>query len=297
MERFSTLIALPISDRIYKILFYFIEYQKTHSQNKQRHHRGISKGLRGQNAHTQCALLDPLNHKGHRIERYYPVHLPSQARERVDHRCGVHHQLHPKGNQIREIAVLGRQGGDHHPQAKSLHGHKDHKDRKEQDLPAQRKIHSLKQEIDNHSYIEQHLNAKPEQVGDHNAERAYDPREIDLSEDRLVVAENGGGFGQAVGEVAPGGDPGKVKQRLRESVGGQTRQIAKHKGKNDRRGNGLDKIPERAEDGLFVERHHIAAHKQHQQIPVAPDLAELQIEPALLRGDDQIPIIICNTAT
>ena len=96
---------------------------------------------------------------------------------------------------------------------------------------------------------------------------------------RLALLHEGvGGLGQAVGEIRPDHRAGHVKEELGQAVGGQVGDAAEDDREGDGGEQGLDQIPQRAEDGLLVDRDEVAAHEEHHQVAVAPQLAQAQIE-------------------
>jgi len=51
-------------------------------------------------------------------------------------------------------------------------------------------------------------------------------------------------------------------------------------GKGDRGQDWLDEEPERAENGLLVHGHEVAADEHRDQVAVAPKVGQVQVEPA-----------------
>ena len=51
--------------------------------------------------------------------------------DRVDHRRGIHQQLHAKGHQEAQVAVLGGQRGDDDAEAQAKPGHHQDQERRE----------------------------------------------------------------------------------------------------------------------------------------------------------------------
>lgn len=86
------------------------------------------------------------------------------------------------------------------------------------------------------------------------------------------------------------GDARQVKEHGRHAVGRNAGNIAENNRKHQGGEQRLYEIPKRPEDGLFVLGHNVAAHKQAEQIAVAPHLAEVEIEQRLFRGYDDVPV-------
>ena len=54
--------------------------------------------------------------------------------------------------------------------------------------------------------------------------------------------------------------------------------LAEDDGEGDGGEQGLDEVPERAEDGLLVDGDEVAAHKEQDQVAVLPQFAQAQIK-------------------
>lgn len=78
-------------------------------------------------------------------------------------------------------------------------------------------------------------------------------------------------------EKGAGGQLGDVAEDDREGQGGE---------------EGLDQVPQRAEDGLLVDRHEVAPHEEHHQVAVLPQFTQAQVEQAALRLDDHVPCFL-----
>ena len=65
---------------------------------------------------------------------------------------------------------------------------------------------------------------------------------------------------------------------MREPVGADFRDSAEHDHEHNSRHDGLDKEPQRAENGLLVPGDNIALHEHAIQIAVLPKLAKVHFE-------------------
>ena len=136
---------------------------------------------------------------------------------------------------------------------------------------------------------EEELDDKLDQIRHRDGERGDEPREIDLAEDAGVGRESGGGLVQAGGEVVPGGGAGQVEQHRRQPTGGNLRHAAEDHREDQGGKQRLDEEPEGSEDRLLVDRDKIATDEHPEQVTIAPKLVEMEIEPAILRPDDEVP--------
>ena len=73
--------------------------------------------------------------------------------------------------------------------------------------------------------------------------------------------KDGGSLSQAVGKVRPDHRAGHVKKELGQAIGGQLGDVAENDGEGDGSEQRLDQKPQRAEDGLFIDRDEITAHE------------------------------------
>jgi hypothetical protein len=138
---------------------------------------------------------------------------------------------------------------------------------------------------------QEHLYGEPDQVGDDETQWEDQPGEIDLTENIGIVLKDSGGLGNAIGEIVPGSYSSQVKQRRGQAIGRDIGQAAEDKGVHDRREQWLDKEPERAQDGLLIERNKIPADKKPQQIPVLPDVFKIELEKRILGLKYKIPVL------
>ena len=70
-----------------------------------------------------------------------------------------------------------------------------------------------------------------------------------------------------------------------ESLAILPKTTVKHDGGKQR----LEDEPGGAEDGLLELGHEVATDEEHDQVPVAPEIAEMQVEPCPLGLDDEVP--------
>ena len=136
------------------------------------------------------------------------------------------------------------------------------------------------------------MDAEPDDVGDDRGDGNAESGEIDFAEDTGIADECAGGAGDALGEVIPTGDPRHVKEHGRQAVGGELGDAAEDEGEQGGGEDGLDEVPERAEDGLFVLGDEIAPDKHHRQIPIPPEVGEVEVEPAGFGLEDKGPVLV-----
>ena len=114
------------------------------------------------------------------------------------------------------------------------------------------------------------LDGKCDQVGNEDGNRHRQAGEIDLAK-QICIADKGiGGLGQAGRKIGPDDRAGHVEQEWRQAVGGQFGDVAKDDREDDGGQQRLDEIPQRPQDGLFVNRDEVPPHEEHDQIAGAP---------------------------
>lgn len=90
--------------------------------------------------------------------------------------------------------------------------------------------------------------------------------------------------------MAPDDRARHVEQELGQPIRGQSRNVAKDDRKGDRRQQWLDKVPERPQNGLFIDRHKVAPHEKQHQVAIAPQLAQPQVEPTAPWSNNHRPV-------
>jgi len=90
-------------------------------------------------------------------------------------------------------------------------------------------------------------------------------------------------------EIIPWHGSGQIEQHRRGVVRGQLGHPCKDHREDNRRQQGLEEKPERAQHRLLVDRHQISLDKKPEQIPVLPEFPEPQIEKPGFWFHHQIP--------
>ena len=178
------------------------------------------------------------------------------------------------------------------PKPKPKTGHHQQEQRGDQHPGVGLHIGAGQHEIGQEEQEEGELDGEGDQVGKQDGDRHRQAREIDLAEQPGVADKRGGGLVQAVGKVAPDHRAGHVEEELRQAVGGQLGNLPEDHREGDGGQQGLDEVPQRAEDGLFIDGDEISAHEEEHQVAVAPQVAQLQVQPAAARLDDKVPLIL-----
>ncbi len=213
---------------------------------------------------------------------------------RIHHRREVHQQLHAKTDQVTQIPVLGHQGRNQHPQSQSQDAHQGNQQRKKQERPIQADGRTLKiiKNIKSREY--QELDAKLQQVGNHGGKRHDQTGKIHLAKNRRIASKRVRSAGKTGREIIPDHDARQVEQERRHGTGGYSRHFIEDNREGNRGKQGLDQVPQRPQDGLFVNRDHVPFHEQQQQIAVLPDLFQVQREEFVFGRYFKQPVLVSS---
>ncbi len=212
--------------------------------------------------------------------------------ERVDDGGGVHPQLHAETDQEAQVAVARGERGDQDAEAQSEASHHHQQHGGDQDPGVGLHWRSAQHEVGQEEQEEQELDAEGDQVRDQDGEGDSQAREVDLAEQPGVADEGVGGLVEAIGKIAPDDGAREVEQEGRQVVGGQAGDVAEDDGEDQGGQDGLDQVPERSQDGLFVDGDEVAPHEEQHQVTVAPQLVQAQVPPGALRADDHVPVLV-----
>ena len=245
----------------------------------------------GEGADAEDAVLEGLDDRRDGIRQHdHPDLVAGDRAERVDDRRGVHPKLDEEGEQICQITVLGRERTEHEPESEPEPGQQKDQNGRQQDdgVRADRCVRN-EQVVEIDGEEEQHLDEQPDQIARDGGKRNNEPREVNLPEDMGVGAEGRARLVQAVGEILPEADAGEVEEGLGEAIRRDARDAAEDDHVHDRRENRLDEEPERAQDRLLVDRDDVAPDEHREEVAVAPELLEVDLEQTLLGPDDERP--------
>ena len=213
------------------------------------------------------------------------------------HRINDGGRIHPKlgkeSEQKTEITVLRRERTEEDAEAKREGGEQEDDHRHKQDV-AIRVNRRVREEgvigIDRQE--KPCLDGELYEAADDIGYRYHEPRKVDFAEHAGVGRESAAGLAEAVGEILPKANAGKIKKRLRQPVGRDAGNAAEDDHVHDGGENRLDEIPQRAEDRLLVDGDDITLDHHHAEIAITPNLSEVHAEKAGVRLDDECPIAI-----
>ena len=197
----------------------------------------------------------------------------------IGHRRAVHPELHAEGNQHAKIAVFRRSGRNDHADAQTQHRQLQQEHRGHKNKPVRVHAAVRQPEVDHKANHKRKLDREVDQLRQHSGDRHDKAREIDLAQDGAVGDESVRSRRQAGGKVRPDNVRRQVEDKGRHTVGGKSGDPAEHQGEHHGGQQRLDHRPGRAEDRLLVERNEIALDKQKDQILVAYQFPQVQVEP------------------
>ena len=131
---------------------------------------------------------------------------------------------------------------------------------------------------DEHQELDEHADevAGDAAQGDHQA------GEVDLAEDALVGSKDIAARGEAGAEVVPEGDARHIEQGLGDAVGRDACESTEDEHIHDGGEQGLDEVPRRTEDRLFILRDNVALDIHTVEVAVVPQPLDIDVEPLLL---------------
>ena len=122
------------------------------------------------------------------------------------------------------------------------------------------------------------MDAESHEVARDGGKWHYESRKIHLAEHVRVFDERFAGLVQAFRKIGPQANACEVKERLREPVGADFRDSAEHDHEHNSGHDGLDKEPQRPENGLLVPSDNVALYEHAVQIAVLPKFAKVYRE-------------------
>ena len=131
-----------------------------------------------------------------------------------------------------------------------------------------------------------HLDAESNEVACDGCKRHDETRKIHFAEHVRVFDERLACLIQAFRKVSPKADACEVKERLREPVGADFGDSAEHDHEHDCGHDGLDKEPQRSENGLLVPSDDVALYEHAVKIAILPKLPKINREQACLGLDN-----------
>ena len=287
------------SHRIHKALLHLVENQDTKSEDDKHENKTISQPAPADElASTQGPMLEGLDDGGHGVEAHDggKVHahhlLAGHLAQRIDDRRSIHPQLNDEREKDLQVAVLGRHRRDDDAEAQGQSCHHHHQQGEEQEIPVGTWCLPDDGVININDDEQAELDAEAHQVARDVRQRHDEPREIHLAEDARMADERVGRAVQAVGEILPHAHAAKVKQGLRDAVGGDARDAAKHHHVHDDRQGGLDEPPQRAKDGLLVGHRDVALHKHRVEVAIVPYFLQVHLKKPVSRLDDGGPFLV-----
>ena len=137
------------------------------------------------------------------------------------------------------------------------------------------------QEIHHEHQHQKHLDAEADDGRQHIRNRRGQPGEIHLAKDIGIGGEGIGIVGQACGEIRPDSVAAQVEQQRGDAICLDARDAAEDEGLHDGAEQGRQEDPGRAKDGLLVGHHEVPLGEQADQVPVLPDLFQVQVVPVV----------------
>ena len=224
---------------------------------------------------------DPVEHRGHRVDRVQVLPAAGDRGSRIDHRGDEEQHLDQHRHDQLDVAVLDvdrrrqradREGGDQAEQDEGGHQPDVRGDRLPVDQP----------DGDHDDEGDHQVDDQAERLGD----RDRDPREVDLGDQVGVEDQAVGAQHHRLGEEEPGHQAGHHEDRGREPVGGRLDDDAEDEREDEAQGERLEHGPADAEEALLVADLELALGEEVEEVAVLPELLAARPAPAPGRLDD-----------
>ena len=210
----------------------------------------------------------------------------------IDDGRGIHEQLQAETDEIPQVEVFGGQRGDDQPQRHGVKGQQKDQKGEEQNGEVKMERRAGQQIAYIHYYKYGQLDEHLQQIAGDAGQRDDQAREPHLAEDTGIGREDIRGDGEGIVEIVPEHDAGHVEERLRGTVGGDACQTAEDEHVDDGGEQGLDDVPQGAEDGLLVLGDDVTPHVHAVEVAIAPQGSQFQVEPSAAGGDLKRPVVV-----
>ena len=140
------------------------------------------------------------------------------------------------------------------------------------------------EEIDHKQQHQNHLNAEPHNGRKHIGNRRRQSGEIDLAKDTGIFRKGVGIVAKAGVEIVPDSVTGQIEQQHGNAIGLNAGDTAEDKGLDNGAEQRGQKNPGWTQHGLLIGHHKIPLGKQINQVPILPDLFQIQIQPVMPGG-------------
>src|SRR5713101_3581978 len=223
---------------------------------------------------------ETVNDPGHGVEAVEPAPARRNKRGRIGDGRGEHPELDEERNDVADVAIKRVERGE--PQANPKSGEEGESQQRGQ---PQRGKTGADAVSDGENGEHDEADGEVHQAGKCCGNGKYEAREINFSDQALVVHDDAGGHLQGVGEISPGDKRGKIENGIREALGGELGEASEEKSKDEHGKDGLENDPEDTDGGLLVADLDVAPDEKVEELAVGPDFAEAKLEEAAGRLD------------
>jgi len=152
--------------------------------------------------------------------------------------------------------------------------------------------------VEHHREQNRRCDQQIDQRRERGGHRDDQTRKVDLREQVSLGDHAEGRLLQRLGEEQPGQQAGVGEDRIRNPIGGDLRDLAEDDGEDHHRDqrrqqrpeNPENQRPENPENRLLVAHGHVAPDQKPEQLPIRPQLLEVDRAPTLGWGDQQFDI-------
>ena len=289
---YSTSARNDISNGIHEGGFDAVEDDDANDDDHDHEAKAIEQLRQVHGTRTEVTITESFHNGGHGVGTDEDLILSWNGGSRIDDGGSVHGELDAKLDEETQVTVLVGQRGDDDAEAQSLPGHDEDQERGEQDPKIGMKDGTTQYKEEHKGQEEEELDGEGDEAGKQNRDGHGHARKVDLAKQLIVIGKRIGGLCQDIGKIGPDHGTRHIEEELREAIGGKLGNAAEDEGEDDGGQQRLDQEPERAEDGLLIDRDEVTAHEEEDQVTILPKLTEAQVQETALRFDDHGPILI-----
>src|SRR5712692_10789553 len=196
--------------------------EKEAAKNDQRHHGAGSEEEQARGlASAGDGPAETVNDPGHGAEAVEPAPARRYERGRIGDGRGEHPELDEERNDVADVAIKSVQRRQ--PQADAESGEEGESQQRGQ---PQRGKTGADAVSDGENGEHDEADGEVHQAGKRRGNGKYEAREINFSDEALIVHDDAGGHLEGVGEIRPGDERGEIKNGIREALRGELGEVA-----------------------------------------------------------------------
>jgi len=247
-----------------------MEEQQPNPEDHHREDTTIGKIAPTHSTHAQKRIAEGLDDGRERVE-------VNETRERlrngghgINHRRRIHQQLHTETNDKLQIPIFRRQRRHNQTQAKPECSHDEQENGQSKHPDAWLYSRTFHKEIDEKAKKGRELDHEADEIGQDDRDRCRQTRKINLVKNIAVIKKSPRRLPQAFCEIGPDHCAREIKQIRRQTIRREPSNAAENDRVDDGVHDGLNDVPQRSKNRLFVKCDEISSYKHRNQRAIAP---------------------------